>query len=141
MSHLESTQAIKFNFHMDPRELPGRLRPQYATMQSFRSLCSKETPEPLIEYLWRQFVLHRAVSTLNMVEDLFLDKHKLIMRNQNTWEQSCIDEILRNVQNKIYKMTKLQMSSRLSSSQSLNRMPLKRSTLHASPKDKKKSNF
>ena len=63
-------------------------------------LCSKDTPQDALLYLWYHFQLHRAVTTIALCEKE-IKKARTGMPHYSTFEQHTIDDIMLNIQNKL----------------------------------------
>ena len=72
-----------FQFHIEPFKTESN--PAYCTYKDFTCLCAKEAPEELLEDIWRQFQLHRAVSTIEMVENEFISEYNFDIRQSTVW--------------------------------------------------------
>ena len=90
--------------------MPADVEPTYCEFSEFATLCADETPPLLLKFLWQQFKLHRAVSTLAMIEEHCIKNHKIRMTSSTSaWEQLTIEEIMKNIQVKVSRLGKMRV--------------------------------
>ena len=67
-------KEINFKFHLEPFQIPpNQKRLDFCTKADFELLCAVDAPKKLVEFLWHQYQLHRAVCTIAEVESKFSD--------------------------------------------------------------------
>ena len=56
--------------------------------------------------------MHRAVSTIAAVEELYIRKYKVPYNKQKGWERLATDEIMTNLQLKIQRLARIENNSK-----------------------------
>lgn len=98
-----TVEEIEFSFMIEPFAVENKLRTPYCTKTDFSYLCAKNMPQSMFDFTWRQFKLHRAVTTLAMVEKMLEETHQLKINSKanRNWEATVIDQIVENIQIKL----------------------------------------
>ena len=73
--HAINTQAAElsdfdFQFHLEPYELDVLSNAGYCSFSDFTHLVSSDAQLSFKKFLWCQFRLHRAIDTLQKIDDL-----------------------------------------------------------------------
>lgn len=89
----------------------------------------------MLEFLWRQFQLHRAVSIIMLAQKELINKHRVNMRFRSKWEELTHAEIMQNVQTRVHKMTSLRAinNSSIVRPNTINARDIRRSSVRKGP--------
>ena len=103
LSRGDKNSSINFKFHMNPFKIDEDKRPSYCTYKEFKHLCSRDCNESMQEFLWKQFQLHRAVCTLQLIDDQFRNARVKGLGQAYFYEQMSND-IMQNVSARVAKL-------------------------------------